>query len=121
MQPVVVSVTGTGTSPVIYMDYFQNPFQVSVACIIGAAAGTFSVQHTLDFPLVYSPTFNGVSGQINNATATATWFNNSGITAQTTSITGNYAFPVAAIRLNVLNAVATTVVTAIIAQATNAP
>lgn len=121
MQPVVVWAIGTATSTVVIPDYMQNPFQISVGCVLGTAAGTFSIQHSLDFPTVYAPSFNGATALVNGAVQTATWFDNSGITNATASITGNYAFPVAAIRLNIKNAVATTQVTAIITQATNAP
>lgn len=113
MQPIAVTVTGTAVSTSFIMDYMQNPFQVSIGCTLGTAAGTFSVQHTLDYATVFSPTWNGSTG--------VTWFNNTGITNATASITGNYAFPVAAIRLNVTSALATTTVTMNIAQASNAP
>jgi hypothetical protein len=113
MQPIQVTVTGTAASTAFLMDYMQNPFQVSVACVLGTAAGTFSVQHTFDYTTVFSPTWNGSTG--------VTWFNNSGITNATATISGNYAFPVAAIRLNVTNAVATTTVAMTITQASNAP
>lgn len=113
MQPIQVTVTGTGVSTAFLPDYMQNPFQISIGCVLGTAAGTFSVQHCFDYQTVYSTAWNGSTG--------VTWFNNSGITNATASISGNYAFPVAAIRLNVSNAVATTTVTMIITQATNAP
>lgn len=113
MQPIQVSVTGTGISTAFLPDYFQDPFAISIACVIGTASGTFSVQHCFDFRTVYLPTWDGTSG--------VTWFNNSGITSATTSITSNYAFPVAAIRLNVSEAVSTTSVTMFLTQATNAP
>ena len=113
MQPIQVSVTGTGVSTSFIPDYMQNPFQISIGCVLGTAAGSFSVQHCFDYSTVFSPTWNGSTG--------VTWFNNSGITNATGSISGNYAFPVAAIRLNVSNAVATTLVTMFITQASNAP
>lgn len=113
MQPIQVTVIGTGSSTAFIMDYMQNPFQVSIGCVLGTAAGTFNVQHTFDYSTVFSPTWNGSTG--------VTWFNNSGITNATANISGNYAFPVAAIRLNISNAVATTQVTMTITQASNAP
>ena len=113
MMPIQVSVTGTGVSTSFLPDYFQNPFQVSIGCVIGTAAGTFSVQHCFDFRTAYLPTWDGSTN--------VTWFNNSGITSATANISGNYAFPVAAIRLQVSNAVATTLVTMNITQASNAP
>ena|SRR5689334_6168772 len=113
MQPIAVTVTGTAVSTAFIPDYMQNPFQISIGCVLGTAAGTFSVQHCFDYSTVLSPKWDG--------STSVTWFNNSGITNATGSISGNYAFPVAAIRLNVSDAVATTTVTMFITQATNAP
>lgn len=113
MQPIAVTVIGTGVSTAFIMDYMQNPFNVSIGCTIGTAAGTFTVQHCFDYSTVFSPTWNGSTG--------VTWFNNSGVTNATAAIAGNYAFPVAAIRLNVTGAVATTSITMNITQASNAP
>lgn len=89
MRPVRVSVTGVGTSQVIPPDYISSPFNVGIGCIVTGTA-TYSVQHTFDD--VFAPTFNP---------ATANWLDNTGLTAQTASKDGNYAFPVMGIRLNV--------------------
>lgn len=113
MQPIAVRVTGTGNSPAFVMDYMQNPFAVSIGCVLGTAAGTFNVQHCFDFSTVMQPSWNGSTG--------VTWFNNTGITAATASVSGNYAFPVAAVRLNVIGALATTTVDMFLTQASNAP
>lgn len=113
MQPIQVTVNGTGISTAFIMDYMQNPFQVSVACVMDAA-GTYSVEHTFNYSTVFSPTWNGSTG--------VTWFPNTGIVNATAgTASGNYAFPVAAIRLNVSGAVATTVTTMFLTQASNAP
>lgn len=112
MMPIQMTVTGTAVSTAIIPDQFQNPFSVSIGCVL-VNAGTFSVQHTFDYSTVMLPSWDGSTG--------VTWFSNSGITNATASISGNYAFPVAAVRLNVTNAVATTTVTVFFAQATNAP
>ena len=114
MQPVQVSVTGTAFSPPIVMDYMQNPFNVSLGCIVSSGGtATFSVEHTFDYSgILSSPTWNG--------TTNVTWFGNTGITATTISCFGNYAFPVAAIRLN-STANATTTVTLVVTQASEAP
>lgn len=113
MMPTQRTVNGTGVSTPIFPDQFQNPFSVSIGVVFGAAAGTFSVQHTFDYSTVMLPTWDGSTG--------VTWFNNSGITNATGSISSNYAFPVAAIRLNITNAVATTTATMFFAQSSNAP
>ncbi len=107
MNPVTVSVTGTGTSPVINPDYFQAPFAIGVGTTVNTSgSATWSVQHTFDN--VYLNTFQA---------GTATWFNNSGITSKTQNTDGNYAFPVYGIRLNVLGGTGTVTMTLI--QASN--
>jgi len=113
MMPIQMRVTGTGNSTAIIPDFMQNPFNVSIGCVAGTASVTFDVQHCFDYTTVFSPTWNGSSS--------VTWFNNSGITAATTNVSGNYAFPVAAIRLHVGTAVATSTVDITITQASNAP
>ena len=124
MQPILVKTLGSGTSTVIFPDYFQNPFAIGIGINIGTGAATYSVEHTFDQNIVYNPLFNGVSALMpNNATLTATWFQNSGING-TSNVTsnGNYAFPVAAIRLNVSSATtSTTSVNMWLIQAQNIP
>lgn len=113
MMPIQVSVTGTGVSVPFLPDFMQNPFAISIGCVLGTAAATFSVQHCFDYRTAYLPTWDGSTN--------VTWFNNSGITNSTISTSGNYAFPVAAIRLQVSGAVATSLVTMFLTQASNAP
>ena len=114
MQPVQLTQNGTGFTRPVIMDYMQNPFQVSLGCIVSASGtATFNVEHTFDFSgILNNPAWNGTTG--------VTWFANTGITAATTNIGGNYSFPVAAIRLN-STANATTSVTLVITQASNVP
>lgn len=114
MQPVQITVLGTANSTPIFMDLFQNPFQVSIACVLNAGNATFTVQHCFDRATAYLPTWDGSTN--------VTWFNNSGITNGTGNISGNYAFPVVAVRLNVSGASnATTSVTMFLDQATLCP
>lgn len=113
MKAIQTTVLGTANSQAFHMDVFQNPFQVSVACVLNAGSATWNVQHCFDLATTLLPLWNGSTG--------VTWFNNSGITAATATLSGNYAFPVAAIRLNVTDANATASVTVFIDQATNAP
>lgn len=89
MRPATVSVTGVAVSQVIPLDWNSSPFNVGVGCIVSGTA-TYTVEHTFDD--VFSPTFNP---------ATASWLPNTGLTAQTASKDGNYAFPVRGVRLNV--------------------
>ena len=124
MQPIKVSTLGSAISTPIFPDYFQNPFAIGVGVNIQTGAATYSIEHTFDQNVVYSPLFNGVSALLpSGTTGTAIWFQNSGING-TSNITtnGNYAFPVAAIRLNVSStSTSTTVVNAWFIQASNAP
>jgi hypothetical protein len=89
MRPVTVSVTGVNVSQVIPLDWNSSPFNVGVGCIVSGTV-TYTVEHTFDD--VFAPTF---------VPASANWLPNTGLTAQTASKDGNYAFPVRGIRLNV--------------------
>ena len=90
MRPTRVTVTNVGVSQPIPMDQYLTPFNVGLGAIIVSGTPTYSVQHTFDD--VFDPNYNPSTG---------TWFNQPDITGQTTSVDGNYAFPVSAIRLNV--------------------
>jgi hypothetical protein len=91
-RPTRQTATAAGAlPPVILNNLAVSPFNVGVGVVLSAGASlTYTVEHTFDD--VFAPTFNP---------ATATWFPNSGLTAQTTSKDGNYTAPVAAVRLNV--------------------
>lgn len=91
MRPVRVTVGAQTASQVIPLDTYQDPFNVSIGVVLSAGASlTYSVQHTFDDVQAkgFDPT-------------TATWFTNSGLSAKTTSLDGNYSLPVTAVRLNV--------------------
>ena len=119
MQPVLLTVNGTGTSSIVTPDRDQNPFAIAIGVnVSGTGNGTtigWSIQHSFD--------------SLDAPTATVTnWFTNSAVgTSGSQAMTSvlqldmNYAYPVTAIRLNVATALATTTVQARIIQATNAP
>lgn len=86
MRRITTSVTGVGTSPVLPMDYRAQVFNVGFGCEVTGTV-TYTVQHTFD--------------DIYNPAVTPVWFNNSTVSAQTANADGNYAFPIAAMRLNV--------------------
>lgn len=119
MIPVQKTVTGTGTSTPFIPDIFQNPFNIGIGVSLqtgGLTTAIVSIEHCLDYSAVMSPTWNGSTG--------VTWFQNSGINATTISsvgINGNYAFGVAAIRVNVVSATATSIVIANFIQSVNSP
>jgi len=67
-----------------------TPFAIGLGVTISSTSvgQTYSVQHSFDY--------TGSSAFISS---NATWFNNTGLTAKIDSADGNYAFPVAAIRV----------------------
>lgn len=69
------------------MNVHTSPFNVGFGIVVSGTI-TYTVQHTFDD--VWSPTFNP---------ATANWFDHPTIASQTANADGNYAFPVAAIRI----------------------
>jgi archaellum component FlaF (FlaF/FlaG flagellin family) len=96
MRPQVISITGTGTTAWIPLDYKQSPFNVSVAAVVNGTV-TYDIEHTFD--------------EIFDTTVTPTAFKHASITAQTANKDGNYAFPVRAIRVNNTAGTGTTTLT----------
>ena len=91
MRPITVTQSSAGQTQAIPMDTHQVPFNIGIAVVLSAGSSlTYSVEHTFDD--VFAQGYNS---------ATGTWFQNTGLTAQTASANGNYAFPVRAVRLNV--------------------
>lgn len=86
MRPQSVTVTGVATSAWIPLDTKQTPFNVGLGVVINSGTATYTVQHTFN---------NVLAGE------TATAFDNATLAGDTTNQDGNYAFPVAAVRLNV--------------------
>ena len=88
-RPVRVTVGSATASSVIPLNTYADPFNVGIGCDVSAGGTlTYTVQHTFDN--VQASTFNP---------ATATWFSNSTLVAQTADKDGNYAYPVTAVRL----------------------
>jgi len=91
MRPIRVSVGAVAASNTIPMDRNAASFQASISVALSAGANlTYTVEHTFDD--VFASTFDP---------ATATWFANTGLSAKTASLDGNYAFPVTGVRLRV--------------------
>ena len=88
MRETTQSLTATGVSEPVPMNLYTSPFNIGL-CVIISGTVSYTVQHTFDDPFAsgFDP-------------ATATWFNHTDLTSQSTSQDGNYAFPVRAIRLN---------------------
>ena len=91
MRPVRLTVGSQTTSAVIPISNYTSPVNVGVGVKLSAGASlTYTVEHTFDD--VQAANFNP---------ATATWYQNSGLTSQTASKDGNYSYPVTGVRLNV--------------------
>ncbi len=67
-----------------------TPFNIGIGCVINSSSVSYNVEHSYDF-----------TGSSVFISSNATWFQNSTISAASSNTTGNYAFPVSAIRLNV--------------------
>lgn len=89
-RPIRKTLSAAGVTPPIPLDIYQDS-NTSVSVVVAPASTlTYTVQHTYDD--VFAPTFNP---------ATATWFDNADLAADTTSGQTNYIAPVTAVRLNV--------------------
>lgn len=96
MRPQVISITGTGTTEWIPLDYKQSPFNVGMGIVVNGTI-TYDIEHTFDDILAPG--------------TTPTAFKHSSLTAQTTNKDGNYAFPIRAIRINNTAGTGTTTLT----------
>ena len=86
------STFGLGSSLVFYPDVMLTPFNIGLGCVVNSTSAitSYNIEHTLD--PVGSSTFISTA---------ATWFQNSTISAASSNLSSNYAFPVTGIRLNV--------------------
>jgi len=85
MRPQVVTQTGVGSTAWLPVNAKQSPFNMGFGCVTNGTV-TYTIQHTFD---------NVLAG------ASATAFDNLLVSSMTTNQDGNYAFPIAAIRVNV--------------------
>jgi hypothetical protein len=97
MRQQIVTKTGTGSSPVIATDTYISPFNVGFGVVVTGTVN-YTVQHTFDNP---------------QTVASPTWFSHPTVAAATTSQDGNYAFPVAAIKVLVNSGAGTATMTLI--------
>lgn len=81
---------GLGSSQCVYPDLMLTPFNIGIGVVVNSSNVTYNVEATMDY--------TGSSAFISS---NATWFVNSGFSSQSSNATGNYAFPVTAMRLNV--------------------
>lgn len=91
MIPVTLSKTGTGSSTPYVWDYYVAPGNIGFG-VIATGTVNYTVQHT----------FDGTN-----------WFNHPTVANATTSMDGNYAFPVLQIRVTVNSGTGTAALTLI--------
>ena len=108
MRPSVYSQTTTGASaPPIVTDHYKDPFNVTIGVVFSpGAVATVKVQFCLDDPASFlsTTTYN----------ANATWYDHVTLTALNANSTGNFGFPVRAIRTNVTAYTSGTITTTVI-------
>ena len=83
MRQQIATKTGTGSSNVLPMDLYISPFNVGFG-VVATGTVTYTVQHTFDNP---------------QTVASPVWFPHPTIAAKSDNQDGNYAFPVAAIKV----------------------
>lgn len=113
MRPVVLTVTGTGStlnSSPVPMDWKGNPFSVGLGLDTSGSTTGFTVQYSFEDPNAYASatTYN----------STAKWFSHPFMTTLTADTEGNIAFPVRAVRLQA-NTAGTDTATLTIIQGSN--
>lgn len=97
MRQQIAAQTGTGSSPVIATDTYISPFNVGFGVVVTGTVN-YSVQHTFDNP---------------QTNPSPTWFTHPTVNALIVSQDGNYAFPVAAIKVLVHSGAGTATLTVI--------
>jgi hypothetical protein len=85
------STFGLGSSLAYFPNIMANPFAIGIGCVMNSTSAitSYNIEHTFD------------AGSSTFISSNATWFQNSTISAASSNLSGNYAFPVSAIRGNV--------------------
>lgn len=88
MNRTKVTVSSATQSNAIPVDRNANNFAIGFGCVVSAGGVlTYKIQHTFD--------------DVQDSTVTPTWFDHPSVTGKTANQDGNYAFPIAAVRVNV--------------------
>jgi len=114
-NPQYVTLTSTGTSATIALDYRQKgPFNASVA-VTGSTSGTFTytVQYTLDDKQFLANLGPQLGSSLSSRTPV--FFSDANLAAVSSNGTSNYMFPVAGVNL-LLSAVSSAAVTMCVIQ-----
>ena len=85
MRPQIFSITVTGQTAWIPLDYKQSPFNVGFGVVVNGTV-TYDIEHTFD--------------DVFDTAVTPTAFKHATLVAQTTNKDGNYIVPIRAIRIN---------------------
>lgn len=86
MKRQIIAKTGTGTTAWVPVDYGQAHFAIGFG-VVTSGTVTYTIEHTFD--------------DVFDSTVTPTAFSHEVLVGQTASQDGNYAFPIAAVRINV--------------------
>jgi hypothetical protein len=97
MRQQIATKTGTGSSNIIATDLYISPFNVGFGVVVTGTV-TYTVQHTFDNP---------------QTVASPVWFSHPTIASKSDNQDGNYAFPVAAIKVLVTAGAGTATMTMI--------
>ncbi len=84
MRTQTITKTGTGSSTFAVMDTYRSPFNVGIGVVVSGTVD-YTIQHTFD--------------DVNNPAVTPVWYSHPTLLAQAVNADGNYAFPVAAIKI----------------------
>ena len=82
MRPQVITITGTGSTDPILVNYTATDFKIGFGVVVSGTV-TYTVEHTFDNPNEVTPVF----------------FSHAEVADKTTNDDGNYAYPVRAVRL----------------------
>lgn len=90
MRTVIVSTSASGIysgngAVGIPLDHYRTPFNIGIGVVPVSGTPSITVQHTFSDPF--------------DASTTAYWFDHAALTGVATTVDGNYAFPVAAVRV----------------------
>jgi hypothetical protein len=111
-RQTITGLSSTAGFAIWWPDHYGNPpFNVGIGVTVNSSAVTWNIEHTFDRLGNLSSNFN------NFVSSAATWFQHSTLSGQSSNGSGNYAFAVTGIRLNVVSGSSTGTVTATFIQA----
>jgi hypothetical protein len=100
MPATVLTQTGSGSSRIVAVDYFQNPVNVGIQAVVTGSA-TYTVEYTLDD--ITAAGFTAVAARWTAATGS--------LSGATTSVNGLIDVPCRGVRLRISSGAGTVVAT----------